>query len=95
MLASAGVAMAAWILCLAVSPLFAAEPMTSGVMGSVVDSQTGKPLPFATVLLTPATPYPDMPEGGVGANSKGDGSYKVNARPGTYTLSVSYLGYQK
>jgi outer membrane receptor protein involved in Fe transport len=88
-------ALVAWIPTFGAGPVLAAEPTDSGVVGSVVDAETGKPLAFATVMLTPVEPYPETPEGGVGANSRGDGSYRVFAHPGTYTLQVSYLGYQK
>jgi len=58
---------------------------TGKISGSVVDTDTGEPLPGANVFI----------EGtylGTAADMKGQ-FYIINVRPGVYTLNVSMMGY--
>ncbi len=77
-----------------VSLFFAGElysQQTGTLRGILTDAETGEPLPFATISLTPTG-------GGAGAKkfgaiSKADGSYIVRAAPGTYTVRATYVTY--
>ena len=78
-----GVLLCLW-LALGVSSVFA---QTATLRGKVTDAQSGEGLPQATVQVTAA---------GVksGAASDVDGNYSVpNLAAGTYTITVSYVGY--
>jgi TonB-dependent receptor len=58
----------------------------SDIRGTVRDSQTGDPLPSASVLLV-GTSY--------GAATDAEGRYIVRGvPPGSYTLRISYIGYK-
>jgi hypothetical protein len=68
---------------------------TWSIMGRVVSSQTGDPLPYATVALFKLTGTADT--SGVaagGALTKADGTYRLPASPGTYRLVVSYVSHR-
>ncbi len=54
------------------------------ISGTIMDAESGNPLPYATVLLSPANKsfVSDL-----------KGNFFIQAKPGTYTLKVSYLGY--
>lgn len=54
------------------------------ITGTVTDGETDEPLPGATVQIASI---------GVGAATDGDGEYTINVEPGTYTLSVTFVGY--
>jgi len=56
------------------------------VKGKIIDSETGNPLPYAAVLLSPANKS---------AVSDMNGLFKINAKAGTYSLKISYLGYRE
>lgn len=59
---------------------------TASIRGTITDERTNNLLPGAEVVLE-GTPYR--------ASSGSDGRYRLNAVPqGTYTLTVSYVGYQ-
>ena len=63
-----------------------ADPLTGGVQGQVLDEADGEPLPGATVLIE---------ELDVGAATDSDGTFEITGvEPGTYTLRVTFVGYQ-
>lgn len=66
--------------------LFFAAPVQSlaGISGLVVDSETGKPLADANVVVL-GTKY--------GAATREDGSFELDIPPGSYKLEVSMIGY--
>ncbi len=66
-------------------PLFAGT--TGKIVGVVKEKSTGEPLPGANVYIEGTN---------LGAATDVDGSYLIlNVPPGTYTLVVSYIGYQE
>ncbi len=70
-----------WLLMVATT----AGAMGQEIIGFVYDAETGAPLPYANVLLK---------ESGQGALTDENGFYRIaRVRPGTYTLQVSFLGY--
>ncbi len=59
---------------------------TGKIMGSVVDAETGSPLPFANVMIE---------ESSIGAATDLNGDYYIlNVTPGNYTLLVQMMGYE-
>ncbi|MEO5977780.1 MAG: carboxypeptidase-like regulatory domain-containing protein, partial [Chryseolinea sp.] len=61
------------------------------ISGSVVDTETNKPVEFANVaLLDPST---GKPVNGSVADDKGQFSI-IKVAEGTYNLSVSFIGYE-
>ncbi len=59
---------------------------TGKIAGKVTDSKTGEGIPSAVVTIVGTT---------LGAAADFDGNYViVNVPPGTYSVSVSYVGYQ-
>lgn len=54
------------------------------ISGTVYDVDTGEPIPFATV-------HSDKTDQTMAANESGE--YRLNLRPGTYTLKFSHLAY--
>ncbi|MCB0730166.1 MAG: TonB-dependent receptor [Ignavibacteriae bacterium] len=55
-------------------------------MGSVVDSETGTPLPFANIIIEGTT---------IGAATDMNGEYFIlNVTPGKYTLRAQMMGYE-
>jgi TonB dependent receptor/Carboxypeptidase regulatory-like domain len=71
------------LLCLLPALVFAQN--TGKIAGVVTDRGTGDPLPGATVRIV---------ETNSGTSTKVDGSYFIIGVPvGTYTVSVSYVGY--
>ncbi|WP_304235560.1 TonB-dependent receptor [Jiulongibacter sediminis] len=54
------------------------------VRGTIIDNSNGETLPFATVFVK---------EVQKGVNTDLDGVYSVDLAPGTYTLEVTYVGY--
>jgi TonB-dependent receptor len=76
------------LLLLSPSVLMAAWPVPKNVNieGIVKDSQTGDPLPGANVVLAGTS---------LGASADINGKYTIrNVPPGTYTVSVTYVGYR-
>lgn len=55
-----------------------------GIKGTIFD-QNGQPLPFATV-------YVKEVESGTTSNS--DGIYQIQLKPGAYTITYQYIGYE-
>lgn len=59
---------------------------SGNIKGTVKDSETGKPLPGANVILVGTS---------LGAATNIDGSYTIqNVTPGSYKIRVSYIGYK-
>lgn len=56
-----------------------------GVRGRVIDRNTSNTIPGATITVANTT---------VGATTDSNGDYSINLNPGSYTLQVSYLGYE-
>jgi len=66
-------------------PLFSFAQIAGKIDGYVKDAKTGEPLPGANVMIKGTT---------LGTATDVDGYfYMINIRPGTYTLSVSMMGY--
>lgn len=60
---------------------------TGKIMGTVKDETTDEPIPFSNVIIDGTT---------LGAASDIDGNYVIlNIPPGVYTVTASYVGYQK
>ena len=74
------------------TPAPAAPPVaaTGSLTGTVLDSLKREPVPYATVVLLPATG--DAPITGVAADDAGKFSL-VKLKPGAFRLRVSYVGY--
>lgn len=72
-----------WLLsgCLLLAGLLNAQNAT--IQGTVTDQKTGEPLFFANVSI-----------GSTGVVTELDGTYRLAMAPGTYTLQVTYVGYQ-
>jgi len=67
-----------------VDPVTAADNST--IQGSVLDAQTGDPLPSASVVLVGTS---------FGAATDMNGMYTIrNVPPGSYSMRVSYIGYR-
>ncbi|ELR69528.1 TonB-dependent receptor [Fulvivirga imtechensis AK7] len=56
------------------------------IRGSVIDNTSGEPLIGVTVILNGTT---------TGAATDFDGKFEIATEPGTYTLQVSFISYQK
>ncbi|MCB9220047.1 MAG: TonB-dependent receptor [Ignavibacteriales bacterium] len=60
---------------------------TGKIMGKVTDAQTGEGIPFANIFIE---------ETSLGAASDIDGNFVItNVPPAVYTVTASYIGYQK
>ncbi len=59
--------------------------MAGNLKGTIIDKSTREPLTGATVQVVGTT---------LGAVADMDGNYRLNLKPGTYTLQVSYIGYK-
>lgn len=71
----------------------AAQEFDSGVYGIVVDSETGEEISFANIVLVPEDQPGSSPESWRGTHSKIDGTFRIEAPPGRYTLQTNFLGY--
>ena len=56
------------------------------IRGTVTDKASGEPLMFTNVVVNNTNPI-------IGAQTDLDGNYEIKIEPGTYALSVSYVGY--
>jgi outer membrane receptor protein involved in Fe transport len=66
----------------------------SGITGRIVSSETGEPLGFANVVYFRTDPAAGAAAGTAqGTISNADGTYKIQADPGTYRLEAHYIGY--
>ena len=67
--------------------VFASDGTTGKLSGRVFDKTSGEPLPGVNVIIEGTT---------LGASSDMNGNYFINNIPaGTYTISASYIGYEK
>lgn len=57
---------------------------TGTVRGTIYEDASGMTIPFASVVVK---------ETGSGTTSDLDGAYELNLAPGTYTVTVSYIGF--
>lgn len=76
------------VLFICLTKVAAQDNSTTGsIVGKLIDKEVDdEPLPFANVLLKGTTQ---------GTTSDFDGLYQItNIEPGTYTLVISYLGYE-
>ena len=64
---------------------FSAMAQKTVVEGFVYDGELGEPLPGVNIIYGP----------GVGTVTDIDGAYKLLLEPGTYTLDISYVGFEK
>jgi outer membrane receptor protein involved in Fe transport len=64
-------------------------PPTGTIIGKVIDSETGSPIPRAVVSVLHPTNNTQV----AGAYSDRTGSFSINARYGTYKLQVRFIGY--
>jgi outer membrane receptor protein involved in Fe transport len=72
-----------FLLCVFAGPPGAQE--TGKIAGTIVDDETGEPLPFANVVVVGT---------GRGAMSQSDGSFVIlGVEPGVHEIKVSYIGY--
>ncbi|MBN2071718.1 MAG: von Willebrand factor type A domain-containing protein [Candidatus Krumholzibacteriota bacterium] len=70
----------------ALTPILLAGAQTGKISGTVVENKTGKPLPYANVIIV-GTKY--------GAMTLEDGSFLIAAVPaGRYTVKVMMMGYR-
>lgn len=66
------------------------KPGQSALKGMVVDKETGEPMPYANVVVLSGT------ETVAGAMTDFDGRYNIKPiKSGTYSISVSYIGFNK
>ncbi len=64
---------------------FGAMAQKTSVEGFVYDGELGEPLPGVNIIYGP----------GVGTVTDFDGAYQLLLEPGTYTLDISYVGFEK
>ncbi len=70
---------------IAAAPTLARAQATTGTLtGRVTSAETGEPVAGATVAITGTTQ---------GAITRGDGTYRIALRPGTYELRARLIGY--
>ncbi len=72
--------------CILLSNTLSAQSTTGGVRGTVLDKETGEPIPFIPVFLDDGTAH--------NALSGDDGFYTIsNVAPGDYVLKCRVMGY--
>ena len=68
------------------SSFFATTNQNGVITGQILDSETAnEPLPMASILVKDTD---------VNCTSSLDGTFKLNLKPGNYTLEVSFIGYK-
>lgn len=71
-----------------------ADEQRGRILGKVVSSETGEPLAFANIaLFYQGTSKDSLGSPVGGATSATDGSYRIDAAPGTYWLMASYISF--
>lgn len=76
---------ASLLLCLLLVPTLVQAQQFGTVRGVITNAETGEPLPYANVVVEGTN---------FGAMTIEDGSYSFVLPAGTYTLVVSFLGYE-
>lgn len=61
------------------------------ILGVLIAEDSGQALPFANIVLTRVDGAVETPAGGTFTME--DGSYRLEAAPGSYKMLVSYIGY--
>jgi outer membrane receptor protein involved in Fe transport len=80
------------LLGLATAPAGEAAAQRLGhVQGRVLAASTGEPVAYANLALVPA----DSSRKKTGGLGDGDGSFRIGAEPGLYTLQVQAISYRK
>ena len=79
------------LVCLTIAILaLGAIPVASATLSGMVTDQTdGQPLLGATITARPTDPAMDV----IGTAANDDGTYELDLPPGTYTVSISFVGY--
>jgi hypothetical protein len=76
------------MLILAAPRILLSQSITQTLRGSIVDKQVRQPLVGATVVVLNTNPL-------LGASSDENGNFRIaNVPVGTYTIQVSYVGYE-
>ncbi len=82
----------AFLLSVVILSVGAASALAeSKILGQVLSKDSGDPLPFANIILTRVDGTAESPAGGTFTME--DGSYRLDAAPGTYKLLISFIGY--
>ncbi len=74
-----------FILSVAIWLITGLAALAQGIRGRVTDGSTNSAIPGATIVVANTT---------IGATTDANGNYAVNLNPGSYTLRVSFVGYE-
>ncbi|MEZ4650154.1 MAG: TonB-dependent receptor [Candidatus Eisenbacteria bacterium] len=81
---------AGFTACL-IALLAAGQAHAEKILGVLIAEDSAEPLPFANIILTRVEGTVESPAGGTFTME--DGSYRLDATPGTYKMMASYIGY--
>ena len=82
--------LAGFTACL-IALLAAGQAHAEKILGVLIAEDSAQPLPFANIILTRVDGTVESPAGGTFTME--DGSYRLDATPGTYKMMASYIGY--
>lgn len=75
---------------LLIAPLSLFAQVSGTIRGVIIEDETGEPLPFVTIALTPEGSNAPT----AGCSTGEDGSFRLsNIKAGKYTLTASFVGY--
>lgn len=75
---------------LLIAPLSLFAQVSGTIRGTIIEDETGDPLPFVTIALTPEGSNAPT----AGCSTGEDGSFRMsNIKAGKYTLTASFVGY--
>ena len=75
---------------LLIAPLSLFAQVSGTIRGTIIEDETGDPLPFVTIALTPEGSNAPT----AGCSTGEDGSFRLsNIKAGKYTLTASFVGY--
>ncbi|MBU1701657.1 MAG: TonB-dependent receptor [Candidatus Eisenbacteria bacterium] len=75
-------------------PAIAQDHSTTQIIGKIVSSETGDPLPFANIILKRLDSKSDTIGTAAGGTfAMDDGIYRIATTPGLYMIHASYIGY--